>query len=148
MDYRILIHQIIMDIILMSTYYVLLTVQSYWHILALNWSLQQPCEVSLIDISITRWGNGHSEATGLTVGEGSVPIQGACPHSGCLSPELRLTITHTASLEHESISNYFCSTANHSGRQKTQTFPHRDVHALISRAHEYMAEGTSQVWLS
>ena len=29
MDYRILIHQIIMDIILMSTYYVLLTVQSY-----------------------------------------------------------------------------------------------------------------------
>ena len=40
-------------------------------------------------------------------------------------PRLRLTITHTAPLEHESISNYFYSTANHSGKQNKDISPQR-----------------------
>lgn len=52
---------------------------SYVRILALTWSLQQYCEAGQINVPTTRWGNGHSEATGLAVSRGSVQTRVAGP---------------------------------------------------------------------
>lgn len=92
---------------LMSPYYVPVTVQSYWHIIALNWYLQQFCEVGLKKMHITRWGNGYLETTGLAARGSRVQTQGTWPQSS------GLTITYIISLAHESISYYFHSIINH-----------------------------------